>query len=117
MIKVTIETDDPTSEAYRKILDILGMADEVQLEDPLFPNHIVSSRWYVENWHISIPYVNCTVDSGLTPRVIRDLLHNKPRRDLPDELSSMINWESILQQIENIEMERATKARLQAARA
>lgn len=118
MLKVTIETDDPNSEAFQKILEILGQADEVQLEDPLFPDHLVSIHWYMENWHADIPEVKSLIDTGLTPKTIRDIIRSKPLRELPNALQSSLVRERVSQQLENIEMERAAKSRrLSTARA
>lgn len=112
MIKITIETDDPTSEAYQTILKIIGEADEVQLEDPLFPNQMVSSRWFAENWKAGQIISEELANLGKTPSVIRDLVRNLPRQDLPGNLTDRNVWEAVIRAIENTEMERAAKVRL-----
>lgn len=63
VIKITIETDDPEDPRFQKVLEITGRADDVQLEDPKFPNHQVNTRWFMSVWKLGEPELDGVLTS------------------------------------------------------
>lgn len=95
MIKVIIEIDETDSEALQRILEITGMAAEIYVDDPMFPDRGVNSLWYMEEWEVSGEFADALSILDMTPYHLREaVVRGEAIPDLTSAQNTVL-WQTI----------------------